>query len=177
MDTNDRIHTELLKRLKIFSETYVPDKSDKKHKNKNYNHSPIICPKSTLFQKLPLNDEQKLSTFSNLKSKYKLYNIICQLKNDHKKHYTKTPKNNYHYKNNQLLNNFYGKNKIYKDVHHKPQNKPVKINLVNQKFKIADDFNEKNSNQFLNEKDECLKKITLTDEIEENEFTHFKNEE
>ena len=196
---NEKIHIELLKRIKIFSETYV---SNKLHKNQktinNYNHSPVIYPKTSLFQNLPLNNDVKLSTLSNCNPKSKLYNIICQLKNDHKKHSRgKTDSHkiykrrflsnlkkmkkmnlikniinsaehnyqNYHFRNTQLINNFREKNQINKNVHNKPQNKVIKLNLVNQKFKIADDFNEKNSNQFLKEKDECLKKIILTDEI------------
>ena len=201
MDMEEKIHIELLKSIKIFKETYVSYKSNKNHKKINYNHSPIIYPKNAIFQKFPLDDEEKFSVLSNNNPKYKLYNIICQLKKDHKKrsrekidsikkhkhrlsHDLKkmektnlnkniiiTPK---HHPNNvekiQLINNFRGKNQIYKNDSYKPQDNTIKLNLVNQKFKIADDFNEKNSNQFLKEKDECLKKLFLTDEIEEEDF-------
>ena len=50
------------------------------------------------------------------------------------------------------------------------QQKQIKINLVSLKFKIANDYDEAHSNIFLKEKDECLKKMKLTDKIEENEF-------
>ena len=206
MDTNEKIHIELLKRIKIFSETYVSDKSHKSHKKTNYNHSPIIYPKNSFFQNLPLKDNEKLSILSNFNPKYKFYNIISELKTDNKNHpHEKTdsnkkskrkflselkkmkkmdinrninnsPKHNYqkyHHKNSQLINNFSGKKQICKDLHYKPQDKTIKLNLVNQKFKIADNFNEKNSNQFLKEKDECLKKLVLTDEIKNEEFIPF----
>ena len=55
----------------------------------------------------------------------------------------------------------------YKEILKKQTEKPVKMNNVSQKFKIADDYNEINSKKFLYEKDKCLKKINLIDEIED----------
>ena len=73
----------------------------------------------------------------------------------------------------ELTNNFYKKNQFYVKTFLKSQDKSIKINLVSQKFKIANDFNEKNSNQFLNEKDECLREVILSDKIEEEKPIHF----
>ena len=112
MDTNERIHIELLKRIKIFSEIYASDKSHTNHKKK-HNNSPIIYPKNPLFQKLPLNDDEKVSSFLNFKPKYKLYNLINQLKNDHKKHSSNASKHNYQQFNSQLINNFHEKIKTF----------------------------------------------------------------
>ena len=201
MDIDEKIHIELLKRLKVFSETYVSSNSHKNSK-KNYHDSPIIYPKTTLFQKFSLNDNKKLSMFSNINSKNKLNSINSQLKNDeetrscekndsrkkHKKRFSPDLKKikKMSLKNNNVnkskynllkkiksINNFYGENQDNKKDRYKAQDEEIKINLVNQKFKIANDFNEKNSNQFLKEKDECLKKIILTDEIEEEELIPF----
>ena len=154
MDTSKKIHIELLRRLKIFSKNYTPKKSHKNHKKTNYNRSPIIYPKRSLFQEFPLEDKKYL-VLSSYHPKHILNSSISQLKNNHKKHSISKPKNDFDHKNDR----------------YKPKDKVIKINLVNQKFKIADNFNEKNSNQFLNEKDECLKKLILTDEIEEEELT------
>ena len=202
MDMNERIHIELLKRIKIFSETYFPNNSKKSHNKINYKYSPIIYPKTSLFQNLPLDDDHKLSILSRINPKYKLCSIINQLKNDRKKRchekndlikkslspdlikmkkrnlnnfITSKNKNQYnHLKTSQLINSFHGKNQIYKNVRYIPEKNIIKINFVNQKFKIADDFNEKNSNQFLKEKDEYLKKVILSDEIEEEEYIPFR---
>ena len=61
----------------------------------------------------------------------------------------------------------------YKKVLKKNIEKPIKINIVSLKFRIADDFNEINSKTFLYEKDKCLKKMHLTDKIKEEENTDF----
>ena len=172
MDTDEKIHIELLRRLKSFSENYVSNKSHKSQKNKNHNLSPIICPKGTLFQEFSLDDKKYL-LFSSIHLKSILNSLINQLKNNHKKKSISKSKNDHRHKNSQLINNFDGKNQINKNYIYKKQDKAIKMNLVNQKFKIADNFNEKNSSQFLNEKDECLKKIILSDEIEEEKFTPF----
>ena len=75
-----------------------------------------------------------------------------------------------------------GLHSYFHDRHYKKENiingnfnckikqKKIKINLVSLKFKIANDYDEAHSNVFLNEKDECLKEIKLTDKIEENDF-------
>ena len=155
MDTNDKIHVELLKRVKIFSETYVSNKSPRNRKNS-----------ISKYHKKHSNEKTKQHRLS-----YDLKNIKKMKVNDNIN--SSKLSNHYNYKNRQLTNNFDEKNEFYKYNRYKSQDKPIKINLVNQKFKIADDFNEKNSNQFLKEKDECLKKINLTDEIDEEEFIPF----
>ena len=81
---------------------------------------------------------------------------------------------NSHNKNNiQLINKFHVKNKFNLNDHYKSQNKKIKISLTSQKFKIADDFNGKNSQKFLIEKDECLRDVILSNKIEEEESIHF----
>ena len=55
----------------------------------------------------------------------------------------------------------------YKEILKNHIEKPIKMNIVSRKFKIPDDFNEIHSKIFLYEKDKCLKKMHLTDEIEE----------
>ena len=77
------------------------------------------------------------------------------------------------HKSSELTNNFHIKNQLYKRDHYKSQDRPIKINLVSLKFRIADDFNEENSNKFLNEKDEFLKEVILSDEIKEEEDIPF----
>ena len=76
----------------------------------------------------------------------------------------------HHHKSSLSTNKYHRK---YNKNHNKSQEKQIKKNLVSQKFKIANDFNEKNSNKFLNEKDECLREVILSDEIEEKESTSF----
>ena len=128
MDTNEKIHKESLKILKKFAESYIPNKSYKKHENsssnvhKNKRFSPDI--KKT--KKMHLND-----------------NIINSSKYNH----------------------------------NKSQDKTIKKNFVNQKFKIANDFNEENSNKFLNEIDESLKEEILSDKIEKEESIPFNDED
>ena len=197
MDTNEKIHIGLIKRLKVFSESYVPSKSQKSHKKTNSNDFSIKYPKIDLLQK---TKDKKLSILTNSNAKYKLYDDKSQIKKDHKKNSFETTdliayspdlrkiiktnlniispkrKHRHHHENKLLTNNFNEKNESYKDISNKTQEKIIKKNLVNQKFKIADDFNEKNSNQFLNEKDKCLKKIILSDEIEEEEPIPFYDE-
>ena len=58
---------------------------------------------------------------------------------------------------------------LKKKYEYKIPRKKIKINMVSQKFKIANDYDEINSNIFLKEKDECLKSFKLTDKIEEDE--------
>ena len=57
----------------------------------------------------------------------------------------------------------------YKEILKKQSEKPIKMNDVSRKFKIADDFNEINSKKLLYEKDKCLKRMHLTDKIEKEE--------
>ena len=80
----------------------------------------------------------------------------------HKKH-----KQHHHKKNNDALHKLIKSD--YKEILKNYVEKPIKINYVSQKFKIANDFNEINSKIFLYEKDKYLKKENLTDEIEEDE--------
>ena len=156
MDTNERIHIELLKRLKVFSENYIPSKP-----NENSNN-----PKKHSQEKPDKSHKRRFSR--DIKKKKNM-------------NYTNSPKKkNRNFESTVSTNNFHGKNQFYKNTYYS-QDKPIKINLVSQKFRIADDFNEKNSNQFLKEKDECLKKIILSDVIEETEkeeaiFFYSKNE-
>ena len=157
MDTSKKIHIELLRSLTKFSEAYTSYKSYKKSKN-SY---------SNLHKKQPHEkfDSQRFSTDLIKKEKINSNNTnINSSKHNYQHSYSKK---------SQLTNNLHEKTQFYKNERYKSQDKPIKINLVNQKFKIADDFNEKNSNQFLKEKDECLKKINLTDEIDEEEFIPF----
>ena len=205
MDVDHKIHIELLRRLKIFSETYVSDNSPLNNKKSNYSNSPIIHEKNNLLNRFSLNNDEKLTTFSNFNYKYRLLNIINQLKSENQKHShekTNSPKSdkkrfslssqkkkktnlnennkiqihkdNYkdsyqnHHKNGELINNIYGIKQFYNNGNNyccKIKQKKIKKNFVNQKFKIADDFNEENSNKFLNEKDECLKEVILSDKI------------
>ena len=204
-EVDQKIHIELLKRLKIFSETYISDNSPLNNKKSNYSNSPIIHEKNNLLNRFSLNNDEKLTTFSNFNYKYKLLNVINQLKSEnqtdchektnspksHKKRFSLNPqkkkktnlnennktqirkdnyKDNYrnHHKNRELINNIYEIKQLYNNNNndnYKKKEKPIKKNFVNQKFKIADDFNEENSNKFLNEKDECLKEVILSDKI------------
>ena len=205
MDTDERIHIELLKSLKRFSKSYIPNEFRGKHKNSNTDNSPIIHQKHIL-KKKPLSDvDEKLFMLSHYYSKNKKYILIDQIKKVHKKlsqeiinwrgfspklkkmkkidmndNNINSPKHQHrHHKSTQLEDDFEGQCKFCKNVHYKTQNKPIKLNLVSQKFKIANDFNEENSNKFLNEKDECMKEVILSDKIEKEESSHFnsKNEE
>ena len=155
MDTNKKIHAELLKSLRRFSENYIPIKPHKSNKNSYSNN-----------HKEHSHGKSDSNIFSS--DLIKVKNISSNDINI-KHHYNK---------NSPIANNFQRENQIYKNDLDKSQDKQIKINLVSQKFKIANDFNEKNSNKFLNEKDECLREIFLTDKIEEDESFHFfiKNE-
>ena len=66
------------------------------------------------------------------------------------------------YQNNK---NIFNENLDYQD-----NQKEVKTNMVSEKFKIANDFDEEHSNIFLKEKDEGLKQVILSDVIEESEY-------
>ena len=147
MNTNEKIHIELFKSLKRFSEIYIPTNSH--NHNKNSNH----------YQKHS-HEKIDIHRFSQDLKKIKKLNInFNSPKHDHKHRYRKSI---------QLPNNFHEK-EFYNNDCYKTPVVTIKINLVNQKFKIADNFNEKNSNQFLKEKDECLKEKILSDKIEEEE--------
>ena len=165
MDTYEKIHMELLKRLKIFSETYVSNKSNENHINSNFNDSKKQSP-----EKIDSHKRHKRRFSPDLKKLKKIKlngNTIISPKHNQRRH---------HNTNTVLTNNFHGKSQFYEKTIYKSQDKPIKINLVSQKFKIANDFNEKNSNIFLNEKDECLREIILSDEIEEESTdSHPKN--
>ena len=166
MLTKVNIHTEVLKTSKLFPEIYFPIKSYKIHKNLNINHS-----KKNIKKKIEFLKRHKKRFSPDIKKLKKINsndnNNISQENNCKQNH-----------KSSQSTNNFNGKSLFYKNSYNKSQDKPIKKNIVSQKFKIADDFNEKNSNQFLNEKDECLREVFLSDKIEEDEFIHFctKNE-
>ena len=72
------------------------------------------------------------------------------------KHKTKKSRKHHHKKN---LNSLHKQIKSdYKKVLKKYIEKPIKMNIVSLKFKIANDFNEVNSKKFLYKKDKCLKK-------------------
>ena len=172
-DIDKKLQIELLVRLKEFSDAYTSNKSHQKHKKINYNNSPITYPKTTIFDKLSFDE------ITNINSKNKLYSIISQLKTDYKYSHEKIDLTKRHkkrfspnLKKTKKINN-YNKLKDY----YKSQDKQIKKNLVNKKFKIADDFNEKNSKQFLNEKDEYLREIILSDKIEEEENISSYSEE
>ena len=163
IDIEKKLQIELLVRLKEFSDSYIPNKKPQKNKNINYNNSPIIHPKTTIFDKLSFDDIQKLSMYTNINSKNKLYSIISQLKMDYKKYsHEKIDTSKRHKK--RFSPNLKKTKKI--NNYDKLNDKSIKKNFVNKKFKIADDFNEINSKQFLNEKDECLREIILSDKIE-----------
>ena len=155
------ILTELLNTLEIVSEIYSQNKPHKNNKKLNHNDY-----KKQLHEKINLHKRHTRRLTPKLVKKKKLNSNGINI----------SPIHNYqhsHHKSIQLTNNFHEKNKFYKNDYSKSQDKQTKINLVNQKFKIANDFNEENSNQFLNEKDECLKEVILTDEIQEEESIHF----
>ena len=103
-----------------------------------------------------------------IKKKSSNYNNFTSPKHVHQHHH-------YH-KNSKLENDLYEENRLYNRDHFLSQDKPIKMNFVSQKFKIADDFNEKNSNQFLKEKDECLREVILSDKIEEEKHNRFFSE-
>ena len=190
MDTDERIHIELLKSLKRFSKSYVPNESHGKHSNLNSDESPVIHQKHIL-KKKPFSDvDEKLFMLSHYYSKNKKYILIDQIKMVHRKHSheivnwrkfspdlkkmklndNNSPKQQHsHHKSNQLDDDLHGKCKLRQNIDCSIKEKTIKINLVNQKFKIADDFNEKKSNEFLNEKDECMTEVILSDKIEEEE--------
>ena len=141
MDIDKRIHDEQLKRLKIFFEAYASDES-----NENLND-----PKKQAKRRLHKKNIKLLSPDIKKTKKINYLNKV----------------NSKIFKSSVSTNNFNENNNFYKDSRYKSQDKIIKMNLVSRKFKIADDFNEKNSNKFLKEKDECLKKMTLSDKIEE----------
>ena len=156
MDTDEKIHLELIKRLKIFAESIISDKS-----NGNINNSNSIANKKHSLEKTDPNKKHK-KKFTSFYKQMKKMNLSTSIY---------SPKNNHHMN---ITNSFFGES--YEKFLNKSQDKPIKMNLVAQKFKIADDFNEKNSNQFLDEKDECLREVFLTDEIEEEKCINFSAE-
>ena len=156
MDTNKKIHTKSIKN----SHSYIPiEKSYKKHKN--YSNSL----KDRSHEKSDSIKKHKRRFSPNIKKTKKMYFDNNNPSNHNHKHR--------HHKSSELTINFHSKNRFYERDRYKSQDKPIKINLVSLKFKIADDFNEKNSNQFLNEKDECLREVILSDEIKEEESIPF----
>ena len=163
MDTKKKILSELVKKLKIFSETYVSDKPPENYKKSKSNE-----PKKNSQRKTDSHKKHKRRFTTNFKKMKKIkLNDINQPKHNHRLSHNINIK-----LTNDLTKQFYHKNS------YKSQDKKIKINLVSLKFKIADDFNEKNSNQFLNEKDEYLREVILTDEIKEEVPIYFyaKNE-
>ena len=157
MDPNKKINPDSINNLIRFYETYNPiEKSHKKHKISN----PNVHKKHSNDKIDPLKKHKR--RFSpNIKKTKKMYSNskITNPSNYNHKHHQ--------HKSSELTNNFHIKNQLYKRDHYKSQDRPIKINLVSLKFRIADDFNEENSNKFLNEKVECLKEVILSDEIKE----------
>ena len=199
METNKKKYIEQIKKSKKISEINIPIKSQKYHINSDSNVHKINSPEKAIIStdkninqhiesiKFP-ESNIKIKSHKNHKNLYfNEYKLHSHEKIDQHKKYKRSapdilktqkkklndnnsPKHNHrrHHKSSQLASNFHGKSLFCKNVS-KSQDKPIKINLVSQKFKIADDFNEKNSNQFLNEKDECLREEILSDKIEEEE--------
>ena len=163
MDTNKIILNELVKKLKMFSETYVPNEPFEYNKKTNSSEH-----KKHSQRKIDSQKRHKKRLTAKLK-KMKL--------NDNNNNHSKNDYRHRHRHNTNILltNNFHETNEFYKCGRYKSQDKIIKKNLVNQKFKIADDFNEKNSNEFLNEKDECLREEILTDEIKDEESVDFND--
>ena len=100
---------------------------------------------------------------------------IVSVQND-KYYYTPDKPNKKHRKSKSHHHHKKNKNSLhkqiksdYKEILKNYVEKPIKINYVSQKFKIANDFDEINSKIFLYEKDKYLKKEHLTDEIEDDE--------
>ena len=161
MDINKKIHIESIKSLNRFFQTYIPDeKSHKKHKISN----PNVLEKHS-HEKINSSKKHDIKRKKKINSNNNIYSVNHNNCNHNHNHH--------HYKSSELINKFNRKNQFYKNNNYKSQDRPIKINLVNRKFKIADDFNEKNSNQFLNEKDECLREVFLSDKIEEEEIIPF----
>ena len=162
MDKNETIHIESLKTLKKYTESYIPNKSYKKHKDSSSNVNKIHFHEKENSPK----KHKKKQTSPNIKKTKKMHlndNIISSSKHNHKHHHKKSDLQVDFFKENHFRN--------------KSQDKPIKKNFVNQKFKIADDFNEENSNKFLNEKDEYLKEVILSDKIEKKKNLHFYEED
>ena len=163
MDMNKNLLIKLLlKKLKTFSENYESNKPPENTKYLNFNGYKKYSP-----GKIVLYKGHKIKFTSNLK-KVKKLKLNCSNINSQKYNHL-----HHHNLNNILSNNFHGKSIFHKKNLNKSQDKQFKINLISQKFKIADDFNEKNSNQFLYEKDEYLREVILTDEFEEDDSIHF----
>ena len=161
MDRNEKALIELSKTFKLFSEINTLIKTYKNQKKLTSDDcSKRMNKKDDSYKR----QKRKFSDYSIKMKKLDLNNNSINLtKHDH---------HNRSHKKNKSKVNFRGKSLFFKNDN-KSQDKQIKINLVNQKFKIANDFNEENSNQFLNEKDECLKEVFLTDEIEEKESIDF----
>ena len=160
MDTNEKINLQTLNTLKRDSETHTPIKSYENYKNSNSNDH-----KKNSHKKLDSKRHKKRRLSPDVK-KMKKINSNKNIKNS-----PKFQPN--HHKSSKLKSYFFEENKFCYKEKTKSQDKKIKINLVSLKFKIADDFNEKNSNQFLKEKDECLKAIILSDKIEEEKAIPF----
>ena len=152
MDTNERIHIESLKSLILFFESYSQDNSY----YIKYSHKKHVSSKKNKKRFSP-DIKTKIKTHSN-------DNITNSPKPNHRSH---------HHKKNKIKNDLFKENQLYNENCYKSLDKPIKKNFVNQKFKIADDFNEENSNKFLNEKDECLKEVILSDKIKREKFIPF----
>ena len=164
MYLEEKNRNEISKIPKTFPETYIPFKSYKEYKKSKHNSR-----KKNIHEKIDSYERYTRQSPSDIK-KLKKMNSYDKKINAAKHNFQ------YHHKRSHLTKNFHGKSLFYKNACNKSQDKSIKINLASQAFKIADDFNEKNSNQFLNEKDECLKEVILSDEIEDEEFIHFRAE-
>ena len=145
-----------------FTESYVQSKSYKKHKNSTPNEN-----KKHFHEKKnsPKRPKRRFSPDIKKMKKIHLNDNITNLTKHNRKHHQ--------LKKREISIDF------FEEIHfrNKSQDKPITKNFVNQKFRIADDFNEENSNQFLTEKDECLKEVILSDKIENEKIFPFNEED
>ena len=165
MNTIGKTNIESLNGIESFSEIYNTIK--KSHENIKSLNSNIHKKHSHEKNNSPKKHHKRIYSpdIRKIKKKSSNYNNFTSPKHVHQHHH-------YH-KNTKLDNDLYEENKLYNRDRFLSQDKPIKMNFVSQKFKIADDFNEKNSNQFLKEKDECLREVILSDKIEDEKVSPF----
>ena len=166
MDTNKKFHFQSLKGVEYFSEIFSPIK--KKTENHHSINSDVHKKHSDEKNNSPKRHHKRrlspdIKKMKKMSSKYNNYN--SPKRNHHQHHHN--------HKSSKETDNIKEQNQLYDRYHYKSQDKPIKMNLVSRKFKIADDFDEKNSNQFLKEKDECLREVILSDEIEEEKINNY----
>ena len=104
-----------------------------------------------------LKSDKELENIGKINSSTKCFTPVLGLRSFHF--------HDHHYKKKNIIN---------ENFNCQIKQKKIKINLVSLKFKIANDYDEAHSNIFLNEKDECLKEIKLTDKIKKNEENDFE---